>query len=96
MAAASSMAHSCLTAGIGPRTRCTADHADPTGATVCTGALPERLGTCPLRADLRQPCAEHPRAILRRGRLHIPVEGDHPFQSKATTDSDRRRPLIPI
>ncbi|HXO27071.1 MAG TPA: hypothetical protein VOA80_06995 [Thermoanaerobaculia bacterium] len=28
--------------------------------------------------------------------LHIPVEGDHPFQSKATTDSDRRRPLIPI
>jgi hypothetical protein len=27
--------------------------------------------------------------------LHIPVEGDHPFQSKATTDSDRRRPLIP-
>ncbi|HVS49366.1 MAG TPA: hypothetical protein VHJ99_10720, partial [Candidatus Dormibacteraeota bacterium] len=27
--------------------------------------------------------------------LRIPVEGDHPFQSKATTDSDRRRPLIP-
>src|ERR1700692_3511089 len=94
MAAASSMAHSCLTAGSGPRTRCTADHADPTGATVCTGALPERLGTCPLRADLRQPCAEHPRATLRRGRL-IPYGGRAHYRLTGLPAPSSILPLMP-
>jgi len=42
---------------------------------VCTGALPERLGERPLRADLRQPWAEHPKITPRRGRP-IPY-GEH-------------------